>query len=85
MTKHNKKVSQEVEIYRIIGGGYEMKIDGDFMGTFGTFRAAQEFAAECLRAMNIATSPRRNAGGEECENPDKCIYLAHRGRKCEPR
>lgn len=44
------KTQQTVDIVRVFGGGYELSIDGDYIGIFPTFRAAQEFAAAMLLA-----------------------------------
>lgn len=45
-----RKTQQTVEIVRVFGGGYELTIDGQFYGIFGTAKAAQEFAASILLA-----------------------------------
>ena len=40
--------SQVIEVTRCFGGGYQLDVDGEFVGIFATPKAAQEFAGTWL-------------------------------------
>lgn len=58
MAKNTNKREQTVEVTRCFGGGFDLTIDGEHVGIFGTTRAAHEFAASYLLASSRTNLPR---------------------------
>lgn len=50
----SQPAQQTVQLFRCFGGGYQLEIDGDFIGIFETAKSAHEFAAAWLLSANKA-------------------------------